>query len=251
MTDDTAAFDDHPEVRAALGELPVIEMPDDVVARLSSALADASTGADEPGGYVAALATTRHRQERHLRRSTTLMTVAAGVAAVLVISGVVVSQLTSSPSGSTPEGVSALNQNEAVPATPPVVATDTNYDQQHLPQQLNTVLAAALVSPSAAPNTSSGPRMATDQFSDTQRACVTALEAGSTGTPLLLDYAKYQGKPALVVAFAGRVEPNTVEVFVVSRQCAGANLQVYYYRVVDVAQLPALARFALPSPSAT
>jgi len=224
-------------------------MPEDVTARLTSALANAAgSSADDPAP-VADLAIARHRQERHLRRSTTVMTVAAGIAAVLVISGVVVSQLMTSSRGS--GGVVAQQERTTVPATPPVVSTDTDYTQQELPHQLNTALSAALARPQAAATATRAPGGPAREFSVAQQACVTALEAGATATPLLLDYAKYQGKPALVVAFAGRVQPHTVEVFVTSRQCAGTDLQVYYYRVIDVSQLPALAEFALPSPSPT
>jgi hypothetical protein len=52
-------------------------------------------------------------------------------------------------------------------------------------------------------------------------ACLRELSAGADGRPLVVDYATYQGGPAMVVVYPGG--PASYHVFVVGPRCAAAN----------------------------
>ena len=89
-------------------------------------------------------------------------------------------------------------------------------------------------------------------YGPTLKACVLGLTNNTPVDPLATDYARYDNRAALVIAIPGRSVARTLEVFVVPRDCAGGpNLQLFYYRVVNVADLPALTGVDLPSPAAS
>ena len=245
-------------VSAALRSLPDPVMPDDVAARLDTALRTAPPLPTASGGAtVLPLDAARDRQARRQKWSGRGLGVAAGVAALLVVSGVVVSQLSNGSSGSSAD-LAAGAETATTPLA--VVSSDTNYTEQKLPQQINAVLTSATseATPlSVEPSPTSTQGSNDDTFKDLPQGsqqqltqCVTGLTEGSDTSPLMADYAHFQRKPALIVAVPGRVIVGTVEVFVVDPTCTGGpDVRLFYYRVVKVAELPALSGVDLPSPT--
>jgi hypothetical protein len=264
---------DETTVRDTLRALPSRRMPEDVAARIDAALR-AAPPLPLAGATVVPLAAARERQQRRLAWSGRAVSAAAGVAAVLVVSGVVVSQLSSGGGGSASTALSAGTSGAAADMAGPVVRSGTNYTDQRLPEQLNTVLVSAVSGqtpttagqesvggPSSSPTPTPTPTspQQPDQpaakvltYTPALQACVLALTNNTPVDPLAADYARYDSRAVLVIAIPGRSMARTVEVFVVPRDCAGGpNLQLFYYRVVDVTDLPALAGVDLPSPAAS
>jgi hypothetical protein len=244
------------ELLQLLAGLPDPVMPDDVAARIDAALRTAPPVPTAAGGAtVLPLDDARDKQVRRQAWSGRALGVAAGVAALLVVSGVVVSQL-SGPSGSSGDLTAA--GAEADVQTLAVVSSDTNYTEDALPQQLNTVLASAAtelptsaVTPTPTEGSDSvGFKDAPTGYQPALQQCVTGLTEGDESAPLVADYARFESQPALLVAVPGRIDVGTVEVFVVARGCTGGpDVRLYFYRVVPVGDLPALAGVTLPSPT--
>jgi hypothetical protein len=183
---------------------------------------------------------------------------------VLLVSAVTVSVL--SGHGGDDATTTAASDSLVDPAAVPVVVSGTNYTPDAFPQQLNTVLASAVTGDSGTttPSTAAtGPAEGTPETPATLRAapggystilqqCVAEVTQDPTAQALAADYARFETRPALVIAVPGRSTAGTVEAFVVSRGCTGApDVQVYYYRLVTVAELPALAGYPLPEPSSS
>ena len=65
--------------------------------------------------------------------------------------------------------------------------------------------------------------------SDGLAGCLTALsDAGQPAVPLALDYARYQGKPALVVVLPSSKE-DKADVFVVGSGCSTADAKLLFF----------------------
>ncbi len=262
------------QVTALLRDLPPVAMPDDVAARLDAALRAAppprstpsTTTTGQTSESVTSLAEARERSNRRLARSGRALGVAAGVAAVLVVSGVVMSSLSGSPAG---DGVSPLAGAEADASQettlPPIqlVSSGTKYSTSALPNQVDTMLSEAedrALSTSSA-SASNALLFARINRESTLRACVEGLDPGETVTPLAVDLATFTDpttkkspvRDALVVVLPSPTDPSEVNVFVVAPDCSGPDLSLWYFRVIDAADLSAFddGRFSPVAPEAT
>jgi hypothetical protein len=229
-------------------------MPDDVAARLDTALRSAPPLPTASGGAtVLPIDAARDKQLRRQAWSGRALGVAAGFAALLVVSGVVVSQLRSG-SGSGADLAAGAPQVQTLA----VVSSDMNYTPEELPQQLNTVLASSATELGSAAATPTSPPVevnvedAPSRYTATLQQCVSGLTEGGTTAPLMADYASFQRRPVLLVAVPDPLVVGKIDVFVVDRACTGGpDVRLFFYRVVEVADLPALAGVTLPSPTAT
>jgi len=219
-------------VTAALSALPAPEVPAAIAARLAAATAPRAAAS------VVVLPLT---PRRHWHR----LAAAAGIAAAVVLTGGV-ALLAHTHRGSAP--TSALSA--ARPAQPVRrVATGTAYRATTFAAQLAPLLSGQAVADGtrtatgsapgarATPRTGSGhpagrgvsPELAALQGTPALAACLSALTpANEPGLPLVVDYASYAGRPALIVALPS-TRPGRVDVFVVGPRCAAADPDVRYF----------------------
>jgi hypothetical protein len=143
-------------------------------------------------------------------------------------------QLAQQRSGTSTAGSTAADRaaGAAPSANVPTLASGTDYQ----PGTLGT-LATGRAAPAAPGNQRSG--AAEGQFSNdsagtvpgqltpltqpaTRDACLAAITAKYGGRVVLIDYARFEGRPALIVVLAGsRAAPNGRWVVVVGPQCGG------------------------------
>jgi hypothetical protein len=272
------------QVAARLRDLPPVAMPDDVAARLDAALRAAepphvATSSSDVGdtsdtsdtsdtlSATTSLAEARDRSNRRLARSGRALGLAAGVAAVLVVSGVVVSSLSASPAGDggAPLAGAESDASQETTTLPPIqlVSSGTQYSTASLPNQVDTMLAKAedrALSTSSA-GASNALLFARVNRESTLRACIEGLDPGEAVTPLAVDLATFVDpvtkkspvRDALVVVLPSPTDPSEVEVFVVAPDCSGPDLSLLYFRVIDAADLSAFddGRFSPVAPVAT
>jgi len=218
-------------VTEALSALPAPEVPAALAARLAAAAT-----APRAAASVVVLPLTPHRHR---------LAAAAGIAAaVVLVSGVAL--LAQAHRGAAP--TSALS---AARPAPPVrrVATGTAYRAATFAAQLAPLLSRPAVADStrtatgstpgaqAAPPAGAGrpagrgvsPELAALQGTPALAACLSSLTpANEPGLPLVVDYASYAGRPALIVALPS-TRPGKVDVFVVGPRCAAADPDVRYF----------------------
>jgi len=219
-------------VTEALSALPAPKVPAAIAARLAAATAPRAAASV----VVLPLTPRRHRHR---------LAAAAGIAAAVVLTGGV-ALLAHAHRGTAP--TSALS---AARPAPPVrrVATGTAYRATTFAAQLAPLLSGPAVADGtrtatgsapgarATPRTGSGhpagrgvsPELAALQGTPALAACLSALTpANEPGLPLVVDYASYAGRPALIVALPS-TRPGKVDVFVVGPRCAAADPDVRYF----------------------
>jgi hypothetical protein len=220
-----------PAVSASLAALPVPPEPADLAARLDAALR-AEARATTPTATVVPLAA---------RSRTRWLPALAGVAAAaVVVTGAVL--VTQGGGG----GDTADTAGTPLYATS---ATGTDYDTTTLAAAVPSLLAGTARPPSRVSGGTAG--TAGSQYGPSPEAdiaasravdalaplrttaglasCLTALlDPASDDLPLALDYAAYQGTPALVVVLPGG-QAEKVDVFVVGAGCAQADAQLLYF----------------------
>ncbi|GIF11511.1 hypothetical protein [Actinoplanes teichomyceticus] len=198
-------------VGALLGELPAETMPEDVAARLDAAFAAA--GAPDPArpatdavpGTVQDLAGRRRTRGNHRwLRFTAPIGIAAGAVALLGYT-LARPQTASEDSGSAPEAVPAMGgvMVAATPAT--TLNTGTDYSLGTLGQSRK----GGPEAPLSAPDDISSARepesaLARLRLPDALLDCLTAIARQNGGGAISaesVDYARFDGQPALVVQF--------------------------------------------------
>lgn len=228
---------------ADLAALPTVTMPDDVAARVDAAVAAADALATGPVGDVLPLKPPRRRPS-----FAGIAAVAAGIALAGAIS---VPLVTGGGSGSDEAGgpTAAGSMDEGAAITTKRLETGFNYTHD----TLRTVLATAVsrrdsalyslssgaaednASPEAAPSPAP---VAPDAVGGSANrrlmtvpgrldACIASLAMAQTlpaaKVPLLVDFARFDGKPAVIVVFPtetrGRIQPDRVDVWVVGPRC--------------------------------
>jgi len=200
-----------PALTAALTELRDAPLPADVGARLDSALAEA--GAAAPG-TAKVIDISRRRRWTRLAAGTTA---AAAVVAAIFAGVIALSNAGPFPAGNSNRsgqgaGAPAAGQAESQlsAAVPVVLHTDTDYT----PQNLST--AADATGTGTTSNPGPGPGVAGPQKDNSVeggltrltnpqalRECLSAVVARHGGTPSVVDYARFQGRPALIVVLVG------------------------------------------------
>jgi hypothetical protein len=235
------------EVSALLTRSTAPPMPDALTARIEAAIAAeatarAATAAD--GGVAADAAgagtgprsgaARPSRRPRGPRRSWLALRVAAVTAAVVVVAGggyLVARVLSGSPSAETAAGsgapapslsagLRAPGSQAAAGGSAPasrIVSSGTNYQPSRLKAQVSAALAqfgerTALPAPSQA----NRPAASVHQLP----ACVTRVIGGTR--PLLVDQARYQGRPATIIVVPGAAS-GTLRVLVVAGDCAATT----------------------------
>ena len=259
-TADTASLRDALDrVADLLAGLPAPTMPAEVAARLDAVLAAAppfgSTDAVTPEldrpvvpppgpvpagavGPPSASVTTLPSGGRRRPRGTIL---AAAAASVLVLAGSGVFLSTVGGTSDQP----ATSAPQATLARGLVLASGTDYDEAALDAAVPGLLRGESAGPAAerasgpeplsapADAGAPGPLPALTRLEDPTalQDCLSELSGTATTTPLVLDYAAYQGAPALVVVLAG-LSPDRVDVFVVGPGCAPRQADLLLYRSV-------------------
>jgi hypothetical protein len=107
------------------------------------------------------------------------------------------------------------------PAQPPVVSSGTNYQPGHLEAQVSAVLTQHGEHAAASPGASPANQHAASALP--VPACVPHVTGGKR--PLLVDVAKYQGRPATIIVIPGTT-PGTVRALVVAGACTATTARV-------------------------
>ena len=199
-----------PRLDAALAGLGAERLPVDVAAQLDAALVREG----EP------TATGTPVKARRSWRRLLLSSAAAAAAVVAVFAGVVALSNSGGPTGSTTSngyrgqgGGAALSAPGRPEGLSGGAATVLHSGTDYTPQNLSTALGAnqakdAATGPQpAAPNVAqNAPGAAPDlgRLDDPQalRGCLAAIVARRGGTPSVVDFARFQGRPAVVVVLA-------------------------------------------------
>ena len=231
-------------VRTALGTLPEPAVPPDLAARLDDLIQPAP---------VAGTATVLPAQVTDLaaRRRLRWLPVAGGVAAaaVLVLGALVLTRSGDRPTAATtsdaagPTLPSSTTGNDyaqdggllraALPGllSGSPVAADAGAAAAPAPPGQERVPSASLSAPAAAGAGSDALAPLRDQA--TLAACLAGLSDDTDpGVPLALDYASYQGAPALVVVLP-TTRAGKVDVFVVGPRCTQADADLLFFTRLD------------------
>ncbi|MCW2542471.1 MAG: hypothetical protein JWM40_23 [Frankiales bacterium] len=219
-----------PSVTSALARLPLPAAPADLERRLAQALRPRPVGDLQ-----------QHRTNRWSKPVVAVGGLAA--AAALVLGGVVV--LGGDDTGGRPTADSAAKGTEA--ATTRISSTGADYrkDGKLLAQELPALLAgraqAFAAAAPAAPGTLSdrsgtgaGAFTAADPLARLRStaglaSCITALtDPSDSSLPLAVDYASFEGQPALVVVLPG-LKADRVDVFVVGATCSPSDAALLHF----------------------
>jgi hypothetical protein len=209
--------DAQPRLDAALAGLGPATMPKDVADRLDAAFAG-ETGAADPG-TAKVIDISRRRRWTRLAAGTT----AAAAAVAAIFAGVVALSsggTNNASSGSGAGGVAAPQVNPLALSPPTVLHTGADYAPQDF-------AASGAGKASAVPNQAvprqpdaAGGDLTRLNDPDALRSCLAAVVAVHGGTPTVVDYARFQGQPALVVTLVGA---GMRQVVVVGPKCGAAG----------------------------
>jgi hypothetical protein len=205
-----------PGIEAALSAMPQEPVPADVAARLDRALAASGAGTESNVVDI-------FRARRWRRAALTTAAVAAGAVAIIGGLAALGAQHSTSNSATSSGAKAAPGPAQAYGRVPPTLATGTDYTHSNLrygilgPTSGRAPDAAVVPAPSLAPRSgaagagalNSGPPAAVppalSRLTDpTQlRTCLDEIVAAQGGQVVAVDYARYQGAPALIVALTG------------------------------------------------
>jgi hypothetical protein len=200
-----------PRVQALLADQPAVPVPDDVLARWDAALAR-----ERRAGGAEVLDLGRARTRRRWRWPQLAGAGAAVAAAVAICFGgaALLHVNTGAKNSSTSGGVAqrapqlhsgGSNSNDLGGFT--VLASGTDYTSQTVAD----VATVPRADSGAGAEHASVPDDLARLTSPTDRAaCLAAITGAYGGVPTLLDYARYQGKPALVVVLSGSAKTTIV-----------------------------------------
>jgi len=246
------------DARSLLGDLPAPPVPPDVVGRLDTALA---AEARRPAGHAVAAASVAGPAG-----SVTLLPASAGrgsrrawanpgavAAGIVVLLGAVVGIGTligrdgsqSSTKSSASRSVAGLVKSPGL-----VTGTGRDYTAAALDPYVRTLLATpgaatgtvpqSSASPATAPTpspqlpTAVDPTLARLQRPGQLQACVDELAGRRGVVPIAVDFARFQGRPAVIVVLADP-EPARVQAWVVGAGCRSGQAELLRYQVVRLA----------------
>ena len=241
--------------RAVLAALPPEAMPAAVVARLDAALA---TAAEQPAAPTVVPLGGRRRWWR----SPAVAGGAAAAAVALLVAGIIFGRVqsgdhanSSGSTASTSAGAAAAGAQTARTAAIKEWQTGTNYTSKTIPtlvpgllsaaptgdKALGAGTAAAGTAPSAATPApassalglapSSQPGVTAEQMATSREAvaqCGHILAGDTTTVPLAVDFAKYQGAPAVLVVLPTPGHPQDVDVFVLRGTCSASAIFPFF-----------------------
>ncbi|MDQ1713782.1 MAG: hypothetical protein QOE45_3232 [Frankiaceae bacterium] len=237
---------------AALAEVPRVAMPADAAAALDAALLAAAT----PGGRRAGDVVVPIRRRPSFAG---IAAVAAGVALLTAVSVPLLRNTTKSPGSAATTALSPATSLDSGAATKRL-ASGLDYTRANLAGTLVAAVNGArdsAVAGAAAPDVAATPRASAEKgatqgevlnsrlavATDDSRyaACVAELAKGQPSTaavPLVVDFATFAGKPAIIVAFpyvSSRGTPsNKIDVFVAGASCgAVAGGDVLDFQRID------------------
>ncbi len=242
---DCASCTDFLALLATTGEqlagLPALQIPSDVAARIDSALAaEAATVAATEAAVV-----TPMRPSRRSRRSRWMPSagaVAAGVA-LLMAAGIGISALTAPGDSSGREA--GLASDKAAPTTrqPRDAGVVANYTATTLAGGVQALVAgrtsagAGGAKPSATPlplgaqQDSAESALARLRSPSQLAACVAELAGRPGVTPLAVDFAFYEGSPAVIIVLPGS-DAASVQAWVVGPACTTGKADLRRHEVV-------------------
>ena len=233
--------------RALLSALPAEPMPERVAARLDAALA----GADLPAATIVPLSGRKRPWQSPalaggVAAAAVVVLVAAIVAGTLIHHGKKSSETTTSPTGNSQfSGKSAAQTKQWATGTNYTPATIASLVPKLVTQTPPTSLVggpnsgAALSpqtpSPAGTPATASVPSYTQEQLRNSPEAvlaCGQILAGGVPTTPVAVDFARFDGKPAVIFVLPAVGHPGTkLDVWVVRSTCSSANFDLPLFRV--------------------
>jgi hypothetical protein len=251
---------------AAAGSVEPI--PADVASRLDAALAAAASAPPDMAAtptIVPSLATTAtHRRDRSSPRGLRLLQAAAVLVVVLGLGALAVSAIHGGRDGSGGASTagaadSARGAKSAPQAAFPVTASGRDWTAGSLTAAVPRLVAGSLSpvitrgplddstlksaagsgsstpAPSGSVSAAAVPEYAVSGNAAGRLAGGTALAAcvaglvGGPATPLAVDLATYQGKPAAVILLPGLAGPDRIDVWVVPADCSSTTATFLYY----------------------
>ena len=236
--------------RALLTTLPAESMPPTVRERVDTALAQA---ADERSRTVVPLA------QRRLRWNSPAIAGTSAAAAVVILVGALVAghvihrnPTRHDTSGAAGAGAARNAAPSFSPAGMKEWATGSNYTPASIPSLIPKIVTGTPSSPlfgaqksapgaltggtvaSPAPTATARAALTQEQLRDSPQAvlqCATALADGVPTVPVAVDFAKYDGKPAVILALPTPAHPTLLDIWVVRTTCSSSNLDLYFQRV--------------------
>jgi hypothetical protein len=251
--------------RALLSALPAEPMPPGVADRIDAAVAGAGTG--PLAATVVPNQPRRSRGPRRWFRSPAFAGSAAAVAVLVLVGAIVTATVlrhqhtNNSASAGSAAGTQASGAADAraikewqtgsnyTPATiaslvPPLLTgtPPSTLGSQALSLSPAAPKAAAVTpTPSAAPatpafgaTTAHAPAITFAQMQASRDAvlnCGKMLAAGGADTPLAVDFARFDGQPAVVIVLPTDGHTETVDVWVVRSVCSDEAIDLYFHRV--------------------
>jgi hypothetical protein len=227
--------------RALLTTLPSEPMPDDVRARVDAALDGAG---EERTGTVVPMA-----RRGRAWNNPAIAGVAAAVAVVVLIGALVAGNVihrngNGNESASTSSPLAGAGKSDAggSAATTKEWATGTTYTAATIATLVPRIVVGTPPSPvsNTTAQTAPTPQPATatgftqEQLRDSPAAvaaCGTVLADGVATRPVAVDFASFDGKPAVVFALPAAAHPTLLDVWVVRSTCGSSSLDLYFQRI--------------------
>ncbi|MDQ1625930.1 MAG: hypothetical protein QOJ49_1428 [Actinomycetota bacterium] len=239
--DAAAALADLPARLAALSDVGPV--PEDVVARLDDTLRDELTRPAPGQTAVTVMPTATRGSRRRLGHDSRFLQVAAVLVLLLAVTAVGVSAVISRRGGnnSTASAGDAAGREAAgaktLSSTFDVVSSGSNYTRSSLAGAIPGLLltrgtrVATPSSGSVAPKADSSTDPERLRYGPALAQCIAAL-AGAPATPLVVDIASYEGKPATVIVLPTPDDAAHLDVWVVRPTCTDANAQLLLFQRV-------------------
>lgn len=236
--------------RALLTALPPEPMPTEVAVRVDTALA--SAGQTSPGTVVPMA------RRGRVWNTPAIAGVAAAVAVLVLVGAVVVGNINGHHHSSTADSASGALAKRAPAAEAATVkewATGTDYSAQNMATKVPPLVTGTppdSLTPSAAGGTNAAPSAPTggsqssvsgstataftqDQLRASRAAvlaCGQILAGGVATTPVAVDFARFNGKPAVVFVLPAVSHASTdLDVWVVRSTCSTSSADLFFRRV--------------------
>jgi hypothetical protein len=233
--------------RALLTTLPAEPMPDEVRSRVDAALGRA---VDDRARTVVPLA-----RRASAWNSPAVAGVAASVAVLVLlgalVAGNVIHRNGNHGAANSPTAAAGKSNDSAAstPATTKEWATGANYTAATIAALVprlvtgippTPVSPATTSSPSGVSPPSAGPSTVPETaFTQEQLraspqavvACGNVLADGVATPPLAVDFARFDGKPAVIFALPTPAHPTLLDVWVVRTTCSASSLDLYFQRI--------------------